>query len=225
MEKFLIAVIEDEVDLLELLEYRLKKEGYEVEGFLSTKNVEKFLEEAEVDLMIIDRNLPGLEGSEFVKKLRDRGINIPVIFLSAKDADIDIETGFLRGGDDYITKPFNMNELILRVKALLKRTKPQKFEKTLLFRDIKIDLDSREVFIENRKVELTKLEFDLLYTLIKNRNVVLSRDYLLENVWQGEDIHQDKTVNVAIKRLKEKIDPNKDKNYIKAIRGVGYKIC
>ena len=225
MEKFLIAVIEDEVDLLELLEYRLKKEGYEVEGFLSTKNVEKFLEEAEVDLMIIDRNLPGLEGSEFVKKLRDRGINIPVIFLSAKDADIDIETGFLRGGDDYITKPFNMNELILRVKALLKRTKPQKFEKTLLFRDIKIDLDSREVFIENRKVELTKLEFDLLYTLIKNRNVVLSRDYLLENVWQSEDIHQDKTVNVAIKRLKEKIDPNKDKNYIKAIRGVGYKIC
>ncbi|WP_281951208.1 response regulator transcription factor [Nitrosophilus kaiyonis] len=225
MEKFLIAVIEDEVDLLELLEYRLEKEGFEVEGFLSAKNVEKFLNEADVDLMIIDRNLPGLEGSEFVKKIRDKGIDVPVIFLSAKDADIDIETGFLRGGDDYITKPFNMNELILRVKAMLKRTKPQKFENTLLFRDIKVDLKSREVFIDNKKVELTKLEFDLLYTLIKNKNVVLTRDYLLEHVWDKNEIHQDKTVNVAIKRLKEKIDPNKDKNYIKAIRGIGYKIC
>jgi len=224
MKKPLIVIIEDEEDLLELLEYKLSKEDFEVEGFLSTKNVKSFLEEEEVDLMIVDRNLPGLEGSEFVKKLREKGIDIPVIFLTAKDAEVDIETGFLRGADDYITKPFNMNELILRVKAILKRTKPKIFEDVLYFRDIKLDLNKREVYIEGKKIDLTKLEFDLLYTFIKNKNIVLSREYLLEHVWNKDEIHQDKTVNVAIKRLKEKIDPNKKKNYIEAIRGVGYKI-
>lgn len=224
MSKDLIVVIEDEEDLLELLEYKLSKEGYEVEGFLSTKNVYNFLEEESVDLMIVDRNLPGEEGSEFVKSIRSKGIDIPVIFLSAKNADLDIEMGFLRGGDDYITKPFNMNELILRVKAILKRTKSESFEKILTFRDIVLDLNKREVYIDKRKVDLTKLEFDLLCTFIKNKNMVLSREYLLENVWNKDEIHQDKTVNVAIKRLKEKIDPKKDKNYIESIRGIGYKI-
>ena len=224
MKKPLIVIIEDEEDLLELLEYKLSKEGYEVEGFLSTKNVESFLEEEDVDLMIVDRNLPGLEGSEFVKSLRNKGVETPVIFLTAKNADIDIETGFLRGADDYITKPFNMNELVLRVKAVLKRVKPEIFENILYFRDIKLDLNKREVFIEEEKIDLTKLEFDLLYTFIKNKNIVLSREFLLENVWNKDEIHQDKTVNVAIKRLKEKIDPKKKKNYIEAIRGVGYKI-
>jgi len=224
MSKDLIVVIEDEEDLLELLEYKLSKEGYEVEGFLSTKNVYNFLEEESVDLMIVDRNLPGEEGSEFVKSIRSKGIDIPVIFLSAKNADLDIEMGFLRGGDDYITKPFNMNELILRVKAILKRTKSESFEKILTFRDIVLDLNKREVYIDKRKVDLTKLEFDLLCTFIKNKNMVLSREYLLENVWKKDEIHQDKTVNVAIKRLKEKIDPKKDKNYIESIRGIGYKI-
>lgn len=224
MSKDLIVVIEDEEDLLELLEYKLSKEGYEVEGFLSTKNVYNFLEEESVDLMIVDRNLPGEEGSEFVKSIRSKGIDIPVIFLSAKNEDLDIEMGFLRGGDDYITKPFNMNELILRVKAILKRTKSESFEKILTFRDIVLDLNKREVYIDKRKVDLTKLEFDLLCTFIKNKNMVLSREYLLENVWKKDEIHQDKTVNVAIKRLKEKIDPKKDKNYIESIRGIGYKI-
>ncbi|WP_187647122.1 response regulator transcription factor [Nitrosophilus labii] len=224
MKKPLIVIIEDEEDLLELLEYKLSKEGYEVEGFLSTKNVESFLEEEDVDLMIVDRNLPGLEGSEFVKSLRNKGVETPIILLTAKNADIDIETGFLRGADDYITKPFNMNELVLRVKAVLKRVKPETFENILYFRDIKLDLNKREVFIEEEKIDLTKLEFDLLYTFIKNKNIVLSREFLLENVWNKDEIHQDKTVNVAIKRLKEKIDPKKKKNYIEAIRGVGYKI-
>ncbi len=224
MKKPLIVVIEDEEDLLELLEYKLSKEGFEVEGFLSTKNVESFLEEEYADLMIVDRNLPGVEGSEFVKSLRNKGVETPVIFLTAKNADIDIETGFLRGADDYITKPFNMNELVLRVKAVLKRVKPEKIENILHFRDIKLDLNKREVYIEEKKIDLTKLEFDLLYTFIKNKNIVLTREFLLENVWNKDEIFKDKTVNVAIKRLKEKIDPQKKKNYIMAIRGVGYKI-
>ncbi|WP_200763766.1 response regulator transcription factor [Nitrosophilus alvini] len=225
MEKPLIVIIEDEEDLLELLEYRLSKEGFDAEGFLSVKNVEKFLEEEEADLLIVDRNLPGVEGSEFVKKLRLKGVDIPVIFLSAKSKDEEIEEGFLRGGDDYITKPFNVNELILRIKALLKRANPQKYSEVIQYRDLKLFPKSRKVFVEEREVDLTKLEFDLLFEFIKNRNIVLNREYLLEKVWGKDEVFQDKTVNVAIKRLKEKIDPQKTKNYIESVRGVGYKLC
>lgn len=220
----LVAIIEDEEDLLELLEYNIQKEGFESVGFLSTKNVEKLLKEEDVDLLIVDRNLPGVEGSEFIKSLREKGFQIPVIFLSAKDSEGDILDGFIKGGDDYITKPFNMRELILRVKAILKRTKGED-EKVLQYRDIVINIKGREVLVDNVSIELTKLEFDLLVELIKNKNVVLSRDYLLEHVWQNDALYQDKTVNVGIKRLKDKIDPEKDKNYIKSIRGTGYTLC
>jgi DNA-binding response OmpR family regulator len=218
-----IVVIDDEQDLLELIEFNLQKEGYDVVSFLSTKNVEKFLVEEECHLMIVDRNLKTSEGSEFVESLRKKGVNIPVIFVSAKDKDSDVEEGFLRGGDDYIRKPFNIKELILRVKAVLLRTSHD--AKVLTHRDILINLDTREVLVDNEKIELTKLEFELLSILIKNKNSVLNREYLLENVWKDEEFFQDKTVNVAMSRLSKKIDSTKTKKYIKSIWGVGYSIC
>jgi DNA-binding response OmpR family regulator len=218
-----IVIIEDEEDILELLEYHLQKEGFEVIGFLNTKNVEKILDEEEIALLLVDRNLPGVEGSEFVANLRSKGFQTPVIFLSAKDDDIDIENGFLRGGDDYITKPFNINEVILRIKALLKRTVGEISTK-IKFRDITLDIANKTILIEDERVNLTKLEFDLLYELIKNKNNVLNRDHLLSTVWKEEGFLQDKTVNVAINRLKKKIDPDKSKDYIKSIWGVGYTI-
>ncbi len=221
----LIVIVEDEEDILELIEYNLSKEGFETVGLLSTKNVEKLLEEEEVDLLIMDRNLPGVEGSEFVASLRDRGIQTPVIYLSAKNKDSDIEEGFLRGGDDYMTKPFKPKELILRVKAILKRTKKNLKEGKIAYRDILLNPASREVFIGDRRVELTKLEFDLLQTLISNQNIILDRDFLLEHVWGSDEVYQDRTVNVAINRLKEKIDPDKSKDYIKTVRGVGYTLA
>ena len=221
----LIVIVEDEEDILELLEYSLSKEGLETIGFLSTKTVEQILEEEPVDLLIMDRNLPGIEGSEFVASLRDRGIQIPVIYLSAKNKESDIEEGFLRGGDDYITKPFNIKELILRVKAVLRRTKKQSSEGKVAYRDILLNLNSRELLIDGELTELTKLEFDLLLTLINNQNIVLDRDYLLEHVWGSDEEYQDRTVNVAINRLKEKIDPGKSKEYIKSVRGVGYTLA
>ena len=219
-----IVLIEDEEDLLELCEYRLQKEGYEVTGFLSTKNVEELLLEEDVDLLIVDRNLPGVEGSEFIKKLRDDGHKIPVIFVSAKDQDSDIEEGFLRGGDDYLTKPFNMNELVLRVKSILRRSKKSD-EGKLIYKDITIDLDERRVYVAGDEVNLSKLEFELLSYFIQNKHIVLNRDQLLEEVWKDEEFKQEKTVNVTINRLKKKIDPNRDKEYIQPIRGVGYKLC
>ena len=113
----------------------------------------------------------------------------------------------------------------MRVKAVLKRTKPSFSNENISYRDILMNPQSRQVTAGDLAVELTKLEFDLLAILIKNQNIVLDRDFLLEHVWGGDDIYQDKTVNVAINRLKEKIDPNKDKEYIKTVRGVGYTLC
>jgi len=220
-----IVIVEDEEDLLELLEYNLQKEGYDTIGFLNTKTVVQILDEEDIDILIMDRNLPGIEGSEFVAKLRDDGINVPVIFLSAKDKDTDIEDGFLRGGDDYITKPFNMKELLLRIKAILKRTTSKHNEGKLLYRDLLLDKSTRVLSVDGKVVDITKLEFDLLSEFITNKTTVLERDYLLERVWGDSDSYQYKTVNVAINRLKEKIDPNKTKDYIKTVRGIGYKLC
>ncbi|MEN4054164.1 MULTISPECIES: response regulator transcription factor [Sulfurimonas] len=220
-----IVIVEDEEDLLELLEYNLAKEGFDIIGFLNTKTVAQILDEEDIDLLIMDRNLPGVEGSEFVKELREDGLDVPVIFLSAKDRDEDIEEGFERGGDDYITKPFNMKELILRVRSILKRTSKKHHEGKLTFRDLVLDKSTREVLVDGQNVEVTKLEFDLLVEFIMNKNSVLERDYLLENVWGDSENYQYKTVNVAINRLKEKIDPDKSKDYIQTVRGVGYKLC
>lgn len=220
-----IVIVEDEEDLLELLEYNLEKEGFEVIGFLNTKTVTQILEEEDVDLLIMDRNLPGVEGSEFVQSLRKDGFTTPVIYLSAKNRDSDVEEGFERGGDDYLTKPFNMKELIFRVKAILRRTSKKTDDKTLSYRDIILNKSSRTLSVDGKIVDITKLEFNLLSEFIINKGNVLDRDYLLENVWNDGEECQYRTVNVAINRLKEKIDPDKSKNYIETVRGVGYKLC
>ncbi len=223
--KGLILIVEDEEDILELIEYNLTKEGFETLGFMHTRNVEQALEEEAVDLLIMDRNLPGVEGSEFVAAIRAKGFDLPVIYLSAKNRDSDIEEGFERGGDDYITKPFNLKELLLRISAVLRRTRGETTQGILQHRDMCLNLNAHTLHVGEHEVELTKLEFDLLHTLMSNHNVVLDRDYLLERVWGNDGIYQDRTVNVAINRLKEKIDPNKEKEYIKTVRGVGYTLC
>jgi DNA-binding response OmpR family regulator len=220
-----IVIVDDEEDLLELLEYNLQKEGFETIGFLNTKTVVQILSEEEIDLLIMDRNLPGVEGSEFVAKLRNEGIDVPVIFLSAKDRDEDVEEGFVRGGDDYMTKPFNMKELVLRVKSILKRTSRKVEEGKVAYRDLLLDKSTRTLSVEGKSIDVTKLEFDLLYEFIVNKQNVLDRDYLLEHVWGDSENYQYKTVNVAINRLKEKIDPDKNKDYIETVRGIGYKLC
>ncbi|MCZ6110674.1 response regulator transcription factor [Campylobacter ureolyticus] len=218
----LIVVIDDEEDMLDLLEYNLTKVGYEVLGFLNTSKIEQLLNEENVDLLIVDRNLPGVEGSEFIKNLRLRGYNNSVIFLSAKTSMDEQLEGFEAGGDDYITKPFEMDNLLARIKAVLKRTK--KKADIYKFKDIFINLTNAKVLIGNKSVELTKLETNLLVEFIKNKNILLTRDYLLSAIWNDEN-SSEKTVNIAIKRLREKIDPTREKKYIKSIRGEGYMLC
>ena len=219
-----IVAIEDDEDILELIEYSLSKEGYMVTGFLSTDNVERFLEEESPSLMIVDRNLPGVEGCDFVKYLREAGYNIPVIFLTAKDSDMDLEESFLKGGDDYMTKPFNIKELILRVQALLRRSGAYSSNK-IRYKDMLLDTTSHSLSIDGQSVDLTNLEFKLLYTFVKNPNQALGRDFLRDEVWseEGEGFNE-KTINVAMNRLKKKIDPNGTKEYIVPVWGVGYKL-
>jgi len=172
-----IVIIEDEEDILELIEYYLQKEGYSVTGFLSTQNVERFIEEESPSLMIVDRNLPGVEGSDFVKHLRELGYDIPVIFLTAKDNNSDLEEGFLKGGDDYMTKPFNPKELTLRVKALLKRSGNLATSQKIKYKDMLLDIHNHTLSIDNQHIELTNLEFKLLYTFVKNPKQPLGRDF------------------------------------------------
>ena len=174
--------------------------------------------------MIVDRNLSGLEGSEFVSQMREIGYDIPVIFLTAKDRDIDLEEGFKRGGDDYMTKPFSIKELILRIEALLRRSGVLVSAK-VKYRDLVLDMQKRELYIANSRIELTKLEFNLLNTFVKNPNRPLDRDFLRDEVWGDDSINfHDKTINVAMNRLKKKIDPNGIKEYFAPIWGVGYKL-
>lgn len=217
-----ILIIEDNEDLLELEEFQLLKEGYRVIGLTSTKKVESILEQENIDLMLVDRTLPRVEGSEFVGYLRDKGVTTPVMFISAKDTDEEIEEGFLCGGDDYLRKPFNMKELLYRVKAILRRTSFIEFERVTA-RDIVMDFNTRKTYIESDEVELTKLEFELLSLFIKNKNRALEREYLLQNIWNESETTQKRTVNVTINRLKKKIDPYEDKEYIVPVRGIGYK--
>jgi len=216
-----IVIIEDEKDILELLEYHLLKAGYRVTGFLNTSKVEQFLEEEDVSLMIVDRNLPNVEGSEFIRYLRDMGYDIPVIFLSAKNRDIDIDEGFESGGDDYITKPFRIKELLFRVEAILKRS-ISKREGKLKYKELILDLDRRVLNIEDSTIELTNLEFNLLKLFLKKPKQPIRRDELKE-CWIDEMPHE-KTINVAINRLKKKIDPKGKKSYIVPVWGVGYKL-
>ena len=218
------AGIEDEEDILELIEYHLGKEGYSVTGFLSTENVEQFLEEENPSLLLVDRNLPGMEGAEFVAYLREMGYDVPVIFLTAKDDENELEEGFYAGGDDYMSKPFSPKELLLRIKALLQRSGALQKQARVKHRVLTIDLTTKELFVDGTYVALTNREFNLLHTFMKHVDKPLTRDFLRDEVWgiEGESVN-DNAVNVAINRLKNKIDPNNEQNYFHPVWGVGYK--
>ena len=224
MNNKLILIVEDEEDILELLEYNLQKEGYETAGFLTIdKNVRNILNEEQVDLIIMDRNLPGIEGTSFINEIKQQGYMNPVIYVTAKDKDEDIIEGFDSHADDYITKPFNVKELCARVKAVMKRT--SKDIDILKIKDIVYKASNKKFYIDENEIDLTHLEHDLLLEFIKNKDILMTREHLLNSVWQDSFEKKEKTVNVAIKRLKAKIDPDGKKDYIRSIRGEGYIFC
>ncbi len=220
-----ILIIEDEPDIRKTLEYNITREGYEVISASSLSEGRQKLESDSFTLLLLDLMLPDGSGLDLFRELKqDKSLStMPVIILTAKDDEVDKVVGFELGADDYVTKPFSVREIILRVKAVLKRgeRKSDNMEVQRQFGELKIDVDSHEVFVNDDHVSLTALEFKLLRQLVDRRGRVQSRDQLLSDVWGYSSDVTTRTVDTHIKRLREKLgDMGK---YVQTIRGVGYK--
>lgn len=219
-----VLVVEDEKSISTLIQYNLEKEGFKVlisetgeEGFeLIKKNLP--------DLVLLDWMLPDLSGIDICKQIKkDTKLkSIPVIMLTAKSEETDKIRGFETGADDYVTKPFSTKELILRIKALLKRVKPSLTEDIVSFKDIKIDRLSRRVYRGDKEIKLGPTEYNLLNFFIKNPTRVYSREQLLNQVW-GNDIYvESRTVDVHIRRLRKAINLDDQDDLIRTVRSAGY---
>ena len=220
-----ILVIEDEPDIRKNLEYNLLRENYTVTSASSLSEAESVLNLNKYSLILLDLMLPDGSGLDLCKKMKSNPETetIPIIILTAKDDEVDKVVGFELGADDYVTKPFSVRELILRIKAILKRgqKKEDVLEVGRQFGDLSIDVESHEVQVNNDQIDLTALEFRLLRQLVDRRGRVQSRDQLLSDVWGYSSEVTTRTVDTHIKRLREKLGPMG--KYIQTIRGVGYK--
>lgn len=226
MSKRKILVIDDEHHILELIQFNLENNGFEV---LTCDNGEDAVTTAinkDIDLIILDLMLPGINGIEVCKRIRESSDNnTPIIMLTAKGEENDKIQGLDIGADDYMTKPFSIRELLARIKAVLRRTEDKNVnnENIIKVRDIKIDIEKHEVRKDDRVLELTLKEFELLKMLARNRGKVLSRDVILDRIWGYEYFGDTRTVDVHIRHLRKKIDDNEGA-FIETVRGVGYKM-
>ena len=197
-----ILIVDDDELIREVLEFNLAGEGFEITCAASGEEAMKKLN-SEHSLILLDIMMGGMSGYKFAEELRKKGNEIPIIFLTAKDTENDMLTGFSVGGDDYISKPFSIKEVIVRVKAVLKR---QNKQNKLIFNDLTIDLSAKEVFIKSKKIELTKTEYNLLIYLIQNSNRVISREEIIDTVWKETPFITERTVDVHITRLRKKLE-------------------
>ena len=220
-----ILIIEDEPDIRKTLEYNISREGYKVVCASSLSKGEEHINSSDFSLILLDLMLPdgsGLDLCREIKSDKDKS-STPIIILTAKDDEVDKVVGFELGADDYVTKPFSVRELILRIKAVLKRgaEKKETLEVQRQFGELIMDIDSHEVFVNNEQIILTALEFRLLRQLVDRRGRVQSRDQLLSDVWGYSSEVTTRTVDTHIKRLREKLGTMG--KYVQTIRGVGYK--
>jgi len=221
-----IIIVEDEKDLATLLKYNLSKEGFKIKEAETGQEGLQLIKRELPDLVILDWMLPDFSGIEICRQIkRDNKLkSIPVIMLTAKSEIEDKVRGLETGVDDYITKPFNNKELILRVKSLLKRSKPSLLDDSSVFKDLKIDRITRKVFRDNYEIKLGPTEYKLLDFLIKSPQRVYSREQLLNNIW-GESINvESRTVDVHIRRLRKALNINKKNDLIRTIRSSGYSL-
>ena len=220
-----ILIIEDEPDIRKTLEYNISREGYKVVCASSLSEGKEQINSSDFSLILLDLMLPdgsGLDLCREIKSDKDKS-STPIIILTAKDDEVDKVVGFELGADDYVTKPFSVRELILRIKAVLKRgaEKKETLEVQRQFGELTMDIDSHEVFVNNEQIILTALEFRLLRQLVDRRGRVQSRDQLLSDVWGYSAEITTRTVDTHIKRLREKLGTMG--KYVQTIRGVGYK--
>ena len=216
-----ILVVEDEVKLAQFIKLELEYEGYEVTvindglGGLATAR------EMTPDLILLDWMLPGISGLEICRRLRQTGDKVPIILLTAKDEVSDRVAGLDAGADDYIIKPFSIEELLARIRANLRRNQEED-STSLQFSDLRLDRSSREVYRNNRLIELTAKEFDLLEYLIAHPRQVLTRDQILERVWGYDFMGDSNIIEVYVRYLRLKLEANQEPRLIQTVRGVGY---
>ena len=218
----LIYILEDDRNIREIEEIALKNAEYQVLSFETAAAFEAGVREKVPDLLLLDLMLPDADGLELVKQLRKNVLTkrLPIIMVTAKTAEIDKVQGLDSGGDDYLTKPFSVMELISRVKALLRRSMKGMDERTLSIGEIFIDTERREVTVAGERCELTFKEYELLKLLMRNAGVVTSREEILGRVWETDFEGESRTIDMHIKTLRRKL--GESANHIKTVRNVGY---
>ncbi len=226
MSKEKLLLVDDEEDILTLLQYNLKKEGYRVISAKTGEDALHFVKEEEPDLVVLDLMLPEMDGLEVCRILKsdERTSDIPIIMLTAKGEEADIVVGLEMGADDYVTKPFSPRILLARIKALLRRkTKKLSPKEIIKVENLIIDTGKYLVTVEGSPISLTSTEFNLLRFLAQHRGKVFTRNQLLDNVWKDEAFVTDRTVDVHIRSLRKKLADAAD--LIETVRGVGYRLA
>ncbi len=220
-----ILIIEDESNIRELISYNLTNNNYKViEAEDGLQGLEMSIRE-KPDLILLDLMLPGKNGLDICKELRDRGSKVPIIILTAKKEDIDKVMGLEFGADDYMTKPFSVHELMARIKAVLRRSEQGNEIKNITKGALTINIERHEATLNGKGLDLSLKEFDLLKTLAENRGIVLTRDQLLDKIWGIDYDGENRTVDVHIRYLRRKLgDEEGESKYIQTIRGMGYKM-
>lgn len=216
-----ILIIEDEISLSKIITKRLKEEGYSVDACLDGKEGSYYCEMTEYDCIILDWMLPGMDGLTLLKNLRSKGITIPVLMLTAKDAIEDRVAGLDTGADDYLVKPFSFDELLARLRAILRRPAENKGT-TLSIADLTLDTVTHSVKRSDKTLELTSKEYAVLEYLLRNKGCILTRSQIAEHVWSYDFDYSSNIVDVYIRYLRGKIDEDFDKKLIHTIRGSGY---
>lgn len=222
----MIYCVEDEKNIRELLVYTLETTGFQALGIADGKALQEALKKETPELILLDIMLPGEDGMEILKKLKNssRTKNIPVIMVTAKGAEYDKVKGLDTGADDYVTKPFGMMELISRIKAVLRRTTAalSSQEDVLSIGDISMHMKKHEVTVRGEVISLTLKEYELLKRLMRNPNIVMTRDTLLEDIWGYDFDGETRTVDVHVRTLRQKLGESGEK--IETVRGVGYRM-
>jgi len=216
-----VLIVEDETKLAQFIELELKSEGYQVK--IATNGFDGLTQarESTPDLLILDWMLPGISGLEICQRLRQTGSTVPIIILTAKDETSDRVAGLDAGADDYVVKPFSVEELLARIRVHLRRTQDEETD-TLQFGDLKLNSSTWEVYRGDRAIELTAKEFELLRYLLNHPRQVLTRDQILDRIWGYDFIGDSNIIEVYIRYLRLKLEAEGESRLIQTVRGVGY---